>query len=95
MAVDLNTVQKVARLARLSVDEHETARLAEELSQIMDWVDLLGQCDTDDVEPLAGVTVDEMPMRQDNVSMSNSRDDILRNAPIQDEGYFVVPKVVE
>ena len=95
MSVTVDTVCKVARLARIHIKEGEAERLTGELGQIMDWIDVLGRCDTSNVEPLAGITVDEMPMRRDEALMNNSRDDILANAPAQDEGYFVVPKVVE
>jgi aspartyl/glutamyl-tRNA(Asn/Gln) amidotransferase, C subunit len=95
MSVTEDTVRKVANLARIQIQEGEAERLTGELSQIMDWIDLLGRCDTTSVAPLAGVTVDEMPMRPDEVVMTNNRDDVLANAPAQDEGYFVVPKVVE
>jgi aspartyl/glutamyl-tRNA(Asn/Gln) amidotransferase, C subunit len=95
MSVCEDDVRKVARLARIHIEEEQVAQLTSELGQIMDWIDLLGQCDTKGVEPLAGVTSDAMPMRPDTIVKTNSRDDVLANAPESDEGYFVVPKVVE
>ena len=95
MSVDKSTVKKIAKLARIAVSEDETETLASELSHILNWIEELGEVNTDGVAPLASVTGHSLPLRQDVVSDGDKVDEILANAPEQASGFFVVPKVVE
>jgi aspartyl-tRNA(Asn)/glutamyl-tRNA(Gln) amidotransferase subunit C len=95
MALDTTTVAKIARLARIRVGSEEQAHLAKELSQVMTWVEQLGEVNTDGVEPMTSVVAMSQPLRADTISMQNGRDDVLANAPDSVAGFFVVPKVVE
>ena len=87
--------KKIARLARLRVSEEEAEKIAPQLSNILGWVEQLGELDTDNVEPLANVAQVDLHKRKDEITDGNIRKDVLANAPETLEGYFVVPKVVE
>ena len=95
MAIDADTVRKVARLARIRVEEDQLQPMAKELSGIMAWIEQLAEVDTDGVEPMTSCVAVRLPMREDVVTDGGKRDDVLLNAPKADRGFFVVPKVVE
>ena len=95
MAIDADTVRKVARLARIRVEEDQLQPMAQELSGIMAWIEQLGEVDTDGVEPMTSCVAMKLPMRDDVVTDGGKREAVLANAPKSDRGFFVVPKVVE
>jgi aspartyl-tRNA(Asn)/glutamyl-tRNA(Gln) amidotransferase subunit C len=95
MAIDVETVRKVAKLARIAEPEERLPALAQELTTIVAWIEQLAEVDTDGVEPMASCVAAKLPMRDDVVTDGGKRDDILMNAPKADKGFFVVPKVVE
>jgi aspartyl-tRNA(Asn)/glutamyl-tRNA(Gln) amidotransferase subunit C len=95
MSVDRATVRRIARLARLAVSEEEEVRLEQEVSGILDWVAQLDEIDTSAVPPMTRVASITMTMRKDEVTDGFCAADILKNAPQVDDGYFVVPKIVE
>ena len=98
MSVDLATVKRVARLARLAVTEEEAERMTGELNGILGWIEQLQAVDTDGVEPMAGGTpegIAAMPLRDDVVTDGGQAPKVLANAPDREGEYFGVPKVVE
>jgi aspartyl-tRNA(Asn)/glutamyl-tRNA(Gln) amidotransferase subunit C len=95
MAIDAATVRKVARLARIAQPEETVEQLARELSGIMDWIEQLGEVDTDGVEPMTSAVHVPMPMRDDVVTEGGDPEVVLSNAPKRIGNFFVVPKVVE
>ena len=95
MSVDAATVRKVAKLARIAVEENEIEPLAKEISGILDWVEQLQEVDVDGVEPMTSAVPMRLKRRTDVVTDGSRRDDILANAPDAREGFFAVPKVVE
>jgi aspartyl-tRNA(Asn)/glutamyl-tRNA(Gln) amidotransferase subunit C len=95
MSLDKATVARIATLARIEVPEDQRERLAGELSQILGWIEQLGEVDTDGVEPMRSVMPIKAHWRRDEVTDGGRREDILKNAPRSHDGYFVVPKVVE
>ena len=95
MSVDIDTVKRIAQLARIAVSEEEAQGLQGELNTILGWVEQLGELDVDDVEPMTSVVQVEMKKRQDVVSDGGIAGDIVANAPETEDHYFVVPKVVE
>jgi aspartyl-tRNA(Asn)/glutamyl-tRNA(Gln) amidotransferase subunit C len=88
-------VAHIAALARIRLAEAELEPLAAELSQILNWVEQLGEIDTDGVAPMTSVAAMRLPMRDDAVTDGDRRDAILANAPQSAKGFFAVPKVVE
>ena len=95
MAVDEDTVRRIARLARIKVTDAEAKALETELSGILDWVEQLGEVDTKGVEPMTRVTPMTLKMRSDVVTDGEIPDAIVANAPAREDHFFVVPKVVE
>jgi aspartyl-tRNA(Asn)/glutamyl-tRNA(Gln) amidotransferase subunit C len=95
MHVDETTVRRIARLARIKITDAEAKGLEKELSGILDWVEQLSQVDTDSIEPMTRVVAQDLKMREDVVTDGGSSDDIVANAPLSEDHFFVVPKVVE
>jgi aspartyl-tRNA(Asn)/glutamyl-tRNA(Gln) amidotransferase subunit C len=95
MSVDLATVKRVARLARIAVTEDDAERMTGELNAILGFVEQLGEVDVAGVEPMTSVIPMEMKKRQDVVSDGSIADRIVANAPATAENFFLVPKVVE
>lgn len=95
MAIDTQTVKRIAFLSRLKIEDDKIAATEDEFNKILQWVDQLKEVDTENVEPLVSVNENNITMRQDVVTDGNIADEILANAPMKEYGYFVVPKVVE
>lgn len=95
MSVDADTVRRVARLARIAVADEEVEPLRGELNAILAFVEQLGEVNVDGVEPMRSVTPMAMKMRNDEVTDGGIPDAIVQNAPVRDDHFFVVPKVVE
>ncbi|MGX8014064.1 Asp-tRNA(Asn)/Glu-tRNA(Gln) amidotransferase subunit GatC [Mesorhizobium sp. ORM8.1] len=95
MSVDLQTVKRVARLARIAVSEEDAERMTGELNAILGFVEQLNEVDVSGVEPMTSVTPMEMKKRQDAVTDGDKAADIVANAPATEENFFLVPKVVE
>ena len=95
MSVDTATVKKVASLARIAISDADAERLAPELSNILGWIEQLGEVDTADVAPMTAVIPNTLRLRDDVVTDGNVRDKVLANAPQAEHGFFAVPKVIE
>ena len=95
MQVDEATVRRIARLARIKITDAEAKGLVKELSGILNWVEQLDEVDTASVEPMTRVVPIELKKRDDVVTDGDIADDIVKNAPMVEDHYFVVPKVVE
>ena len=95
MKLDTNTINKIAKLARISLSKEEANDLLKDMNSILDWVEQLNEVDTESVEPLANISSSTLPQRIDEAKDINSSDEILKNSPDKLEGYFAVPKVVE
>jgi aspartyl-tRNA(Asn)/glutamyl-tRNA(Gln) amidotransferase subunit C len=95
MAVDAATVRRIAHLARIAVPEEEIEPLQGELNAILAFVEQLSEVNVEGIEPMTSVTPMEMKQRADVVTDGRIPDDIIRNAPMTEDHFFVVPKVVE
>lgn len=95
MSVDHATVRRIAHLARIAVTEEEVPHLAGELNAILSFVAELDQVDVTGVEPMTSVIPMEMRMRTDVVNDQAGAAAVVANAPLREEDFFVVPKVVE
>lgn len=95
MALDPDTVRRIAALARLQIAEAQIGPLADELSGILRWVEQLGEVDTAGVAPLTSAVDATLPMRADVVTDGGQAAAIIANAPLPIDDYFAVPKVVE
>ncbi|MGQ0457452.1 MAG: Asp-tRNA(Asn)/Glu-tRNA(Gln) amidotransferase subunit GatC [Hyphomicrobium sp.] len=95
MQVDEATVRRIARLARLRISDAEAQSLQGELSGILDWVKQLDEVDTASIEPMTRVVGQALPMRDDKVTDGEIADAVTANAPMSEDHFYVVPKVVE
>jgi aspartyl-tRNA(Asn)/glutamyl-tRNA(Gln) amidotransferase subunit C len=95
MSVDLATVKRVAKLARIAVSDEEAANLEGELNTILGFVEQLNEVDVAGVEPMTSVMPMAMKKRIDAVTDGGKADDITANAPATEDNFFLVPKVVE
>ncbi|MGO9818335.1 MAG: Asp-tRNA(Asn)/Glu-tRNA(Gln) amidotransferase subunit GatC [Acidocella sp.] len=95
MSLDAATVRRIARLARIRVDDTEVETLKSELNAILGYVEQLGEVNVDGVEPLSGGAQMALRQREDFVSDGEVAERILANAPDRVQNFFAVPKVVE
>ena len=95
MAVDANTVRRIAHLARIAVAEDEVDHLKGELNAMLSFVEQLAEVNVEGVEPMTSVTPMTMKKRADIVTDGGIAEDIVRNAPLSEDNFFLVPKVVE
>lgn len=95
MSIDIETARKVAKLARIRVQDGDLPALAEKLSSILGFMEQLNEVDVTGVEPMTSVTPMRLKRRADVVTDGNIQEAVLKNAPDAREGFFAVPKVVE
>ncbi|HTU10553.1 MAG TPA: Asp-tRNA(Asn)/Glu-tRNA(Gln) amidotransferase subunit GatC [Allosphingosinicella sp.] len=95
MSVDEAKVRHIAKLARLAVTDEEVRALAPELSNILGWVEQLGEVNVEGVAPMTAVIPNILRLREDIVTEGDRRDAVLANAPVAEHGFFAVPKVIE
>jgi aspartyl-tRNA(Asn)/glutamyl-tRNA(Gln) amidotransferase subunit C len=95
MSLDPATVRRIARLARIHLDEAEIARFQQELNGIIGWVEQLSEIDVTDVQPITGAAQMALKMREDVVTDGDIPEKVLANAPERAGNFFTVPKVVE
>ncbi len=95
MQVDEATVRRIARLARIKITDAEAKGLETELTQILQWVEQLDEVDTSKVEPMTRVVPIALKQRDDTVSDGEMAEAVTANAPMKEDSFFVVPKVVD
>ncbi len=96
MKIDKKTLEKIAHLARLEIDEKDVPKMLEDMSQIISFVETLNEVDTDGVEPLTTMSHEVNVLREDEVkNQLSEKEEVLKNAPVKDENFFRVPKVLE
>ncbi len=95
MSIDTDTAARVAKLARIEVDEADLPVLAQEFNTILGFIEELNEVDVEGVEPMTSVTPMRLKRRVDEVTDGNQQEKVLSNAPDAREGFFAVPKVVE
>ena len=95
MALDPATIGRIARLARIRIEDWQAQQLGQELNSILGWIEQLNEVDVDGVEPLTGVAQMALAMREDVVSDGGMLEKVLANAPDRAGSFYAVPKVVE
>jgi aspartyl-tRNA(Asn)/glutamyl-tRNA(Gln) amidotransferase subunit C len=95
MSVDKDTVRRIAKLARIALDESRVEPMATELSGIMTWAGQLNEVDVSGVTPMTSVVEHTLRMREDVVTEGGEAEVLMANAPGSEDHFFVVPKVVE
>ncbi len=95
MSLTKQDISKIAKLARIRIEESEQQFYAEQISGILKWVEQLNDVDTSTTPQMVSVADIELPRRKDEATDGNRQDEVLRNAPGADFGCFSVPKVIE
>ena len=95
MSVDAATVKRIGRLARIRIEENEVSAYQDELNAILGFVEQLSEVDVTGVEPMTSVTPMTLRRRDDVVSDGGYAEKIVANAPLSEDNFFMVPKVVE
>ena len=95
MSVDDATVRRIAHLARIAVKDDEVAHLRGEINGILGWIEQLQEVNVDGVEPMTSVTPVKLKLRKDEITDGGYPERVLKNEPQTEDGFFVVPKVVE
>ena len=95
MKITTQDVARIAHLARIAIDEKEAPALAENLSNILKFVEQMDAIDTSSVEPMAHPQDAAQRLRDDEVTEPDQREIFLRNAPATEDGLFLVPRVIE
>ena len=95
MSVDLDAVRRIAHLARIGVIEAELPHLQAEVNAILKFVEALEAVEVEGVEPMTSVIPMRLPMREDVVTDGEIPEKVLANAPVSEDGFFLVPKVIE
>ena len=94
MSVDADTVRRIAHLARIAVAESEVEHLKGELNTMLAFVEQLSEVNVENVEPMTSVTPMAMKKRVDAVTDGDLAKDVVKNAPMTEDNFFLVPKVV-
>ncbi|OPB35517.1 Asp-tRNA(Asn)/Glu-tRNA(Gln) amidotransferase subunit GatC [Bartonella taylorii] len=95
MSVDQETVKRIAHLARIAVHDDEAERMTKELNVILGFVEQLNEVDVSRVEPLTSVMPMTLRMREDSITDGDKVADIVANAPVTEENFFLVSKIIE
>jgi aspartyl-tRNA(Asn)/glutamyl-tRNA(Gln) amidotransferase subunit C len=95
MKLDVETLQKIAHLSRLEINEKDTDQMLRDMSSMLTFVEKLNEVNTDGVAPLTTMSHEINSLRDDVAKVDLTHDEVLSNAPKKDEDYFRVPKVLE
>ncbi|MEO8756837.1 MAG: Asp-tRNA(Asn)/Glu-tRNA(Gln) amidotransferase subunit GatC [Devosia sp.] len=95
MSVDAATVKRIGRLARIRVEEHEVEKYQSEINVILGFVEQLGEVNVDGVEPMTSVMPMSLRRREDKITDGGYPEKIVANAPLTEDNFFMVPKVIE
>lgn len=91
--ITLKDVEHVAKLARLELTEEEKIKFTTQLSDVLKYVDQMNEVDTTGVEPMAHAIDFVNVMRDDTVNYEQSKEELMKNAPSEENGFFKVPKI--
>ncbi|MCW5720587.1 MAG: Asp-tRNA(Asn)/Glu-tRNA(Gln) amidotransferase subunit GatC [Devosia sp.] len=95
MSVDAATVKRIGRLARIRIEEEEVAGYQSELNAILGFVEQLAEVNVEGVEAMTSVMPMQLRRRDDLVTDGGYPEQIVKNAPLTEDNFFMVPKVVE
>lgn len=95
MKITDETIDYIAALAKLSLDESKKENAKTDLNKIIDYIEIMNELNTDDVKPMSHAFKAVNVFREDVVVNMPDRDNMLNNAPSKKDGSFMVPKTVE
>ena len=93
--ITLKEVEHVAKLARLDLTEEEKNKFVDQIGKLLDYFNQLKEINTESIEPMAHPVQAVNVVREDIIVESCGRDEILKNAPQEEDGYFKVPKIID
>lgn len=93
--IDIKTVDEIAHLARLEFNDEAKGEILNDMNRMLAFVDKLNELNTDNVEPLIYMTEERSVLREDEVKVTLTQQEALKNAPKKDSDYFKVPKVID
>lgn len=91
--ITVKDVEHVAKLARLELTEEEKQKFTTQLGDVLKYVDQMNEVDTSNVEPMAHAIDFVNVMRDDVVKYEETKEELMMNAPYEENGYFKVPKI--
>lgn len=91
--ITIKDVEHVAKLARLELSEEEKVKFSKQLGDILKYVEQMNQVDTEGVEPMSHAIPMVNVMREDAVVSENTKEELMANAPLSEDGFFRVPKI--
>jgi aspartyl-tRNA(Asn)/glutamyl-tRNA(Gln) amidotransferase subunit C len=94
MIIDDITLDRIAKLASINIDDSEREKLKHDMTAILSWVDKLNEIDTSGIEPIIHMTTESNQFREDENDHNISIEESLRNAREKSDNYFIVPKVI-
>jgi len=95
LSINKDEIKYLSLLSRMDIDRNETKDVEEKLSKIIDFVDQLQTISTDDIEPMAHPLNQSQRLRMDEVTETNDRENIQKNAQQIEKGMYLVPKVID
>jgi aspartyl-tRNA(Asn)/glutamyl-tRNA(Gln) amidotransferase subunit C len=95
MTLASTEIEKIARLARLQIADHELGEYTDSISSILELIDEMQQVDTAGIEPMANPLDQFQRLRPDQVTTYNQRDEFMALAPNSASGLYLVPRVIE
>ena len=95
MSITKDTVKKISKLSRIASNEKFEESMIKDLNSILKFVEQLNEVKIENIEPLASTVDQELIKRDDKVNLMNEKKDILSNSPVDNENFYVVPKVIE
>ena len=95
MALELDEIKSIAHLARLNVPESELEIVKDQLTNILELVQKMNKADTSNIAPLANPLNETQPLRPDEVTETNQRENFQAIAPEIQDGLYIVPQVIE
>jgi aspartyl-tRNA(Asn)/glutamyl-tRNA(Gln) amidotransferase subunit C len=93
--IDIKMVDEIAHLARLEFNDSAKGEILNDMNRMLTFVDKLNELNTDNVEPLIYMTDEKNVLREDEIKVTITQDEALKNAPKKDSDYFKVPKVID
>ena len=94
MQIEDKDVLHIAKLARLKLADNELESYKKNLQEILDFADTINHVNTDDIGDTIGINENYNVFRKDKIVQDSDKDELLANAPSQDEGMFRIPKVI-
>ena len=94
MAISKEEIIHIAKLASLNLTEEEIAKYANDLTDILSFAEIVNKLNTDEIKETIGINGEFNVFRKDEVKQEISKDELMKNAPSQDEGMFRIPKVI-